>query len=85
MDWPILKTLDISLSDKWKQSFQNAAFCDCCSSIVRGEEQEHDLISSPVSTLSARMPSTMTTITTWEEMKVWIRRIHWEIRLTDDE
>ena len=27
-------------------------------------------ISSPVSTLSTRMPSTMTAITTWEEMKV---------------
>ena len=30
-------------------------------------------------------PSTMTTITAWEEMKVWVQRIHWEIRLKNDE
>ena len=79
MDWPVPKTLDISVC----QTSQNAAFCNCCSSVVHGEEREHDLISSPVSTFSARTPSTMTTITTWEEMKVRVRRIHWE-RLKDD-
>ena len=26
----------------------------------------------------------MTTVTTWEEMKVQVRRIHWEIRPKDD-
>ena len=30
-------------------------------------------------------PSTMTAITTWEETKVRVRRMHWEIRLKDDE
>ena len=43
------------------------------------EEREHDLISS-VSVLFARTPSTMTSITTWQEMKVQVRRIPWEIR-----
>ena len=86
MDWPILKTLDISVC----QTSENKAFKTQHSVTVarrlsRGEEREHDLISSPVSTFSARAPSTMTTITTWEEMKVRIRRIQWEIRLTDDE
>ena len=52
--------------------------------VVR-EEREYDLISSPVSTLSARTSSTVTAITTWEEMNVRVRRIHWEIRLKDDE
>ena len=50
MDWPVPKTLDISLC----QTSQNAAFCNCCSSVVCGEEREHDLISSPVSTFSAK-------------------------------
>ena len=72
------------MSDKWKQSFQNAAFYNCCSSVVRGEKREHDLISSPVSTLSLGVLSTMTAVTTWEEMKVQVRRIHWEITLKDD-
>ena len=26
------------MSDNWKQSFQNAAFCNCCSSVVHGED-----------------------------------------------
>ena len=34
---------------------------------VSRKEQEHDLISSPASTLTA--------ITTWEEMKVWIGKL----------
>ena len=64
-----------SMSDKWKQSFQNAAFCNCCSSVVRAEER--DLISSPVSMFFARSAlSTMATIITWEEMKVQVRRIN---------
>ena len=50
MDWPVPKTLDNSVC----QTSQNAAFRNCCSSVVRGEEREHDLISSPVSTFSAR-------------------------------
>ena len=84
MDWPVPKTLDISVcqtSQKWKQSFQNIAFCISCSSVVRGEEREHNLVSSPVSTFSAGSAycGTMTNITTWEEMKVRVRRIHWEV------
>ena len=68
MDWPVPKTLGISVC----QTSENKAFTffNCCSPVVRGEEREHDLISSTVSTFSARTPSTMTTITTWEEMKV---------------
>ena len=61
-----------SMSDKAVKT-QHSVVC---------EEREHNLISSPVSTLSLGAPSTMTTTTTWEEMKV--RRIHWEIRLKDD-
>ena len=81
MDWPVRKMLEISVC----QTSESKAFTFCnCSSVVRGEEQEHDLISSPVSTFSARTPSTMTIITTWEEMKVRVRRINWEVRLKDD-
>ena len=80
--WPIPKTLDISVCQtSEKKAF---TFCNCCLPVVCGEEREHDLISSPVSTFSARTPSTMTTITMWEEMKVRVRRIYWEIRLKDD-
>ena len=55
MDWPVSKTLDISVC----QTSENKAFtfCNCFSSVVRGEdreEREHDSISSPVSTFSAR-------------------------------
>ena len=50
--------------------------------VVR-EEREHDLISSPVSTLSARSAEHYDR-NKWEEMKVQVRRIHWEIRLKDD-
>ena len=49
MDWPVSKTLDISVcqtSQKWKQSFQNAAFCICCSSLVRGTKTQFNLIAS---------------------------------------
>ena len=85
MDWPILKTLGITLC----QTSENKAFKTQHSVTVArplfAAKNENDLISLPVSTFSARTPSTMTTITTWEEMKVRIRRIHWEIRLTDDE
>ena len=79
MDWPVPKTLDISVC----QTSENKAltFCNCFSPVLRGLLSS---ISSPVSTFSARTPSTMTTITTWEEMKVRVRRIHWEIRLKDD-
>ena len=52
MDWPVPKTLDISVCQtSEKKPF---AFCNCFSPVVRGEEREHDLISSPVSTFSAR-------------------------------
>ena len=81
MDWPVPKTLDIF------QTSENKAFKTQHSVTVAREEREHDLISSPVSTLSARsaerVSSTMTVIT-WEEMKVQVRRIHWEVRLKDD-
>ena len=55
MDWPVPKTLDISVC----QTSENKAFtfCNCFSPVVRGEvreEREHDSISSPVSTFSAR-------------------------------
>ena len=54
MDWPVPKMLDISVCE----TSENKAitFCNCCSPVVRGEEREHDLhvISSPVSTFSAR-------------------------------
>ena len=68
MDRPVPKMLGISVC----QTSENKAFtfCNCCSPVVRGEEGEHDLISPAVSTFSARKPSTMTTITTWEEIKV---------------
>ena len=47
MDWPVLKTLDISAVC---QTSENKAFtfCNCCSPVVPGEEQEHDLIPSPI-------------------------------------
>ena len=69
MDWPILKMLDISLC----QTSEDKAFKTQHSVTVA---REHDLILSPVSTFSARTPSSMTTVTTWEEMKVRIWRIH---------
>ena len=55
MDWPVPKTLDISVC----QTSENKAFtiCNCFSPVVRGEvreEREHDSISSSVSTFSAR-------------------------------
>ena len=52
MDWPVPKMLDIFVC----QTSENKAFTffNCCSPFVRGEEREHDLISSPVSTFSAR-------------------------------
>ena len=52
VDWPVPKTLDISV----RQTSENKAFtfCNCCSPVVRSEEQEHDLTSSPVSTFSSR-------------------------------
>ena len=50
VDWPVPKTLDIFLC----QTSENKAFKMHCSSVVRGEKREHDLISSPVSMLSAR-------------------------------
>ena len=39
-----------------RQVSENKAFtfCNCCSPVVRGEDWEHDLISSPVSTFSVR-------------------------------
>ena len=81
MDWPVPKTLDISVCQK----SENKAFTFCnCSPIVCSEERGHDLISSPVSTFPLRAPSTMIAVTTWEEMTVRVRRIHWEIRLKDD-
>ncbi len=57
MDWPVPKTLEISVC----QTSENKAFetqysvtvSYCCPSLVRGEEQERDLISPPVSTFSA--------------------------------
>ena len=82
VDWPVRKTLDIFVC----QTSENKAFKTQHSVTVVHEEREHDLFSSPVSTLSARsaeqVPST--TVTTWEEVKVQVRRIHWEIRLKDD-
>ena len=52
MDWPVPKTLHISVC----QTSENKAFtfCNCFSPVVHGEERELDLISSPVSTFSAR-------------------------------
>ena len=51
MDWPVPKMLVISVC----QTSENKAFtfCNSCSPVVRGEEREHDLISSPISTFSA--------------------------------
>ena len=49
MDWPVPKTLDISVC----QTSENKAFtfCNCFSPV---EEREHDSIPSPVSLFSAR-------------------------------
>ena len=80
MNWPVPKTLDIFV----RQASENKAFKTQHSSIVRGKEREHDFISSQSPRFPLGAPSTMTTITTWEEMKVRVRRIHWEIRLKDD-
>ena len=81
MNWPVPKTLDISVC----QTSKNKAFAFCnCSPVVRSEERGHDLISSPVSKFPLTAPITMTTITTWEGMTVQVRRIHREIRLKDD-
>ena len=50
VDWPVPKTLDIFVC----QTSENKAFkIQHCVTFVR-EEQEHNLISSPVSTFSAR-------------------------------
>ena len=52
MKWPVPKTLDISVC----QTSENKAFKTqhSVTVVVRGEEPEHDLISSPVSTFSPR-------------------------------
>ena len=50
MDWPVPKTLHIFVC----QTSENEAFKMQHSVTVVGEERGHDLISSPVSTLSAR-------------------------------
>ena len=51
MDWPVPKTLDISVCE----TSENKAFkMQLSVTVVRGEEREHDLISSPVSTFFAR-------------------------------
>ena len=53
MDWPVPKTLDISVC----QTSENKAFtfCNCFPPVVRGEvREEREHISSPVSTFSAR-------------------------------
>ena len=80
MDWPVPKTQFLYVRQvKTKLSHSVT--------VVRplfAVTNENTIISSPVSTFSARTPSTMTTITTWEEMKVRVRRIRWEIRLKDD-
>ena len=85
MDWPVPKTLDISVC----QTSENKAFkTQHSATVVRpllAAKNENTIRSHPQSprfTLGA--PSTMTTITKWEEMKVRVRRIHWEIRLKDD-
>ena len=85
MDWPIPKTLDISLS----QTTENKAFkMQHSVSIVRPlftAKNENTILSHPQSSrFPLGAPSTMTTITTWEEIKVRVRRIHWEVRLKDD-
>ena len=51
------------MSDNWKQSFQNTAFCNCCLPRTR---RRCNLISS-----LHTLPSTMT-VTTWEELKVQV-------------
>ena len=80
MGWPVLKTLDIFVC----QTSENKAFKMQHSVTVVRSLFAVKIISSLVSTFSARTPSTMTTITTWEEVKVPVRRIHWEIRHKDD-
>ena len=79
MDWPVPKTLDISVC----QTSENKAF-KMQHTVVRPlfTAKNENTIQSPRFPLGA--PSTMTTITTWEEMKVRVQRIHWEIRLKDD-
>ena len=63
MDWPFLKTLDISVC----QTSENKAFKTQHSVTVVRPLFAAKIISYPVFTFSARTPSTMTTITTWEE------------------
>ena len=60
---------------------ENKAFKTQHSITVAREEREHDLISSPVSTLSARSAEHYDCNNV---IKVQVRRIHWEIRLKDD-
>ena len=62
MDWPILKTLDIAVCQTGENKAFKTQHCNCCLSVVRGEEQEHDLISSPVSAFSARCGGATTPI-----------------------
>ena len=50
VDWPVPKTLDIFVC----QTSENKAFKTQHFGTVVHEEREHDLISFPVSTLSAR-------------------------------
>ena len=63
MDWPVPKTLDISVC----QTSENKAFKTQHS--VTCSEREHDLTHPQSPRFPLGAPSTMTTITTWEEMK----------------
>ena len=63
MDWPVPKTLDISVC----QTSENKAFKTQHSVTVARPLFAAKIISFPVSMFSASTPSTMTTITTWEE------------------
>ena len=83
MDWPIPKTLDISVC----QTSENKAFKRQHSvTVVRLLfAAKNTILSHPQSPrFPLGVPSTMTTITTWEEMEVRVRRIHWEIRRKDE-
>ena len=72
VDWPLPKTLDIFVC----KTSENKAFKTQHSVTVVRTLLAAKIISSPVSMFSARTPSNMTTITTWEEMKVRVWRIH---------
>ena len=85
MDWPVPKTLDISVCQTSENNISHSVTVFRPLFAAKSAKNENTILSHPQSPrFPLGAPSTMTTITTWEEMKVRVRKIHWEIRLKDD-